>query len=82
KVDVSIDEKKDKDSAIMNTKKAMPDSKFSKKAAIQTALLYRKEGKIEEAVNYLNDVLKKIPDDPELLFYLGLFYEETKEFEK
>ena len=82
KTDISIDERKDKDSAIMNTKKAMPDSKFSKKAVIQTALLYRKEGKIEQGITYLNDVLKRIPDDPDLLLCLGVFYEETKEFEK
>jgi len=80
KVDVSIDEKKDKDSAIMNRKKVIPDSKFSKKAAIQTAFSYRKEGKIEEAINYLKGVMKKFPGDPELLFYLGSFYEETEEF--
>ena len=82
KIDVSIDKRKDKDSAIVNNKKAMPDSKFSKKAAIQTALLYRKEGKIEQGIAYLNDVLRRIPDDPDLLLCLGVFYEETKEFEK
>lgn len=82
KVDVSIAERKDKDAALMINKKAMPDSKLSKKTAIQTALQYRKEGKIEQGIAYLNDVLKKIPDDPELLFWLGVFYEETKEFGK
>ena len=82
KVDVSVDKGTEKDPAMVNTRKAMPDSKLSKKTAIQTALQYRKEGNIEEGIAYLNDVLKRIPDDPELLLCLGVFYEETKEFEK
>ena len=82
KVDVSVDKVTDKDPAMVNTRKAMPDSKLSKKTAIQTALQYRKEGNIEQGIAYLNDVLKRIPDDPELLLCLGVFYEEKKEFEK
>ncbi|MFH1581232.1 MAG: tetratricopeptide repeat protein [Pseudomonadota bacterium] len=75
------DGKEDNRAAIMHFKKVMPDSRFYQNAVIHIAFLYQKNGKIKEAIIYLTDIIKSNPDDPELMLYLGTFYEETKEYE-
>ena len=79
---IAFDGKKNFKMAVMHFKKVMPDSKFYKESAVHIAFLYQQQGKIREAINYLNNVIKEITNDAELMLYMGSFYEETEEFEK
>ena len=72
----------DKEMAIVHFKQVQPDSKFYQSAVIQISLLYRDQGKIGEAINFLENLIKSVPDKPELMLYLGSFYEENEEFYK
>jgi tetratricopeptide (TPR) repeat protein len=79
---IAYDGKKDKDTAIINYKKVAPDSRFYKDAVVQISFLYQEQGKIEQAIDYLEHVVQTMPDNPELLLYLGSFYEDAKAYEK
>jgi len=73
---------KDKEMAIIHLKQVRPDSRFYQSAVIRIALLYKEQGKIGIAINFLENVIKNIPDKPEPMLYLSLFYEENEEFYK
>jgi len=79
---IAYDGEKDKDTAIINYKKVAPDSRFYKDAVVQISFLYQEQGKIEQAIDYLEHVVQTKPDNPELLLYLGSFYEDAKAYEK
>ena len=79
---IAFDGKKKFKMAVMHFKKVMPNSRFYKESAVHVAFLYQQQGKTREAINYLNNVIKEIPSDAELMLYMGSFYEETEEFEK
>ncbi|MBW2564456.1 MAG: tetratricopeptide repeat protein, partial [Deltaproteobacteria bacterium] len=66
----------------MHFKKVMPNSRFYKESAVHVAFLYQQQGKTREAINFLDNVIKEISNDAELMLYMGSFYEETEEFEK
>ncbi len=72
----------DKETAIAHFKQVPPDSKFYQNSVIQISFLYRDLGKIREAINFLENLVKNIPDKPELMLYLASFYEENEEFYK
>ncbi|MCD4805574.1 MAG: tetratricopeptide repeat protein [Desulfobacterales bacterium] len=72
----------DKETAIAHFKQVPTDSKFYKNAVIQISFLYRELGKIREAINFLENLIKNVPDKPELMLYLASFYEENEEFYK
>ena len=58
------------------------DSKFYKEAVVHIAFLYQEHKKIEKAIDYLKDVIKNTPDNPDFLLYLGSFYEEEENSKK
>ena len=72
----------DKETAIAHFKQVPPDSKFYQNSVIQISFLYRDLGKIREAINFLENLIKNVPDKPELMLYLASFYEENEEFYK
>jgi len=72
----------DKETAIAHFKQVPPDSKFYQNSVIQISFLYQELGKIREAINFLENLVKNIPDKPELMLYLASFYEENEEFYK
>ncbi|MBW2165448.1 MAG: tetratricopeptide repeat protein [Deltaproteobacteria bacterium] len=72
----------DKETAIVHFKQVPQDSKFYQNSVIQISFLYRDLGKIREAINFLENLIKNIPDKPELTLYLASFYEENEEFYK
>jgi tetratricopeptide (TPR) repeat protein len=72
----------DKETAIVHFKQVPQDSKFYQNSVIQISFLYRDLGKIREAINFLENLIKNIPDKPELILYLASFYEENEEFYK
>ncbi|MBW2225862.1 MAG: tetratricopeptide repeat protein [Deltaproteobacteria bacterium] len=79
---VALDGKKEWDKAIEHFKKVTPDSNFYQEAAVRIAFLYQEQKKPEHAIDYLNSVIKIVPDNSDLLLYLGSLYEENKEFSK
>ncbi len=78
---IAYDGIKDKEMTTIHLKQVKPGSKFYQNAAIRISLLYRDEGKIGEAINFLENAIKNIPDKPETMLYLGSFYEEKEEFD-
>jgi len=72
----------DKEMAIVHLKQVLQGSRFFQNAAMQISFLYRDQGKIGEGINFLENLIKSIPDKPELMLYLGSFYEENEEFYK
>ena len=72
----------DKETAIAHFKQVPQDSKFYQNSVIQISFLYRDLGKIREAINFLENLIKNVPDKPELMLYLASFYEENEEFYK
>ena len=79
---VAYDKTDKKKQALEHFKKVLPDSNFFHNSAVQIAFIYMHQGKTQQAISYMEEVVKKIPDNPLLLFYLGSFYEETQAFEK
>jgi tetratricopeptide (TPR) repeat protein len=79
---IAFDGKKNIKMAIIHFKKVMPNSRFYKESAVHVAFLYQQQGKTREAISFLNNVIKEISNDAELMLYMGSFYEETEEFEK
>jgi len=72
----------DKETAIAHFKQVPRDSKFYQNSVIQISFLYQELGKIREAINLLENLIKNDPDKPELMLYLASFYEENEEFYK
>jgi len=78
---IAYDGIKDKEMTTIHLKQVKPGSKFYQNAAIRISLLYRDKGEIGEAINFLENAIKNIPDKPETMLYLGSFYEEKEEFD-
>ena len=72
----------DKETAIVHFKQVPSDSKFYQNAVIRLSFLYQELGKIREAINFLENLIKNVPDKPELMLYLASFYEENEELYK
>ncbi|MEE8430850.1 MAG: tetratricopeptide repeat protein [Candidatus Desulfatibia sp.] len=81
-IGIAFDGKKNIKMAVKHFKMVMPNSRFYKESAVHVAFIYQEQGKTREAIDFLNDVIKEISNDAELMLYMGSFYEETKEFEK
>lgn len=78
---IAYDGIKDKEMTTIHLKQVEPGSKFYQNAAIRISLLYRDEGNIGEAINFLENAIKNISDKPETMLYLASFYEEKEEFD-
>lgn len=78
---IAYDGNKNKKMAIMHFKQVMPGSDFYNNAAVHVAFLYQAQGKINEAINFLKDVIDKTADNAEFMLYIGSFYEEIKQYE-
>ncbi len=79
---IVYDKINDKDMAIMHLKKVKPDSNFYQNSVVHISFLYEEQGKIKEAIDFLEGAIKNLPANPDILLYLALFYEETGEFEE
>ncbi len=79
---IAFDGMKNENMAIMHFKKVMPDSRFYQNAVVHISFLYQEQNKLEDAIRFLENVIREIPDNPEFMLYLGSFYEETGEFQK
>ena len=79
---VVFDRKGDKETALIHLKKVRSTSKFYQNAAVHMAFIYDDQRKISEAIRLLEDVNRRVTPEPELLFYLGTFYEEAEKLQK
>ena len=79
---VAYDGKNASVNAIAHFEKVLPDSRFYKSAAVQIAFLYQDAGKIEAGIRHIQNVIAKFPEDSEMFFYLGTFYEEVEAYDK
>jgi len=71
---------KNETGAMLHFKQVKKDSQFYRNAVIYISFLYHKTGEIKKAVAYLEDVLKNIPANIDILMYLGSFYEDLEDY--
>jgi tetratricopeptide (TPR) repeat protein len=79
---VAYDKTDEKTKALNHFEKVFPDSKFYLNSVVNISFIYLRQGNTEKAIDYMEEIVKKMPDNPMLLLYLGSFYEEAKKFEK
>ena len=79
-IGVAYDNRKEIEPAITHFKRVHSDSKFYQNALIHIAFLYQEQGNLDEAIAFMEGVIRKIPDNPEFYLYLGTFYEEKEDF--
>ena len=72
--------KKDNDKAMVHFKKVKPGSRFYQDAIVHISYLYQEKGDMKNAINHLKEAINKTPDDPELFYYLSMFYEDIEKF--
>ena len=79
---VSLDGLDEQEAAIEQLKQVAPDSRFFQNAAVHAALLYQEMEKLQAAIDFLLETIRKDPDNPEFRLYLGSFYEQEEAYEK
>lgn len=79
---VAFDGIKDNKMMFHHFEKVKPGSRFFQNASVHIAFLYQEQGEIEKGILFLKGIIKKLPDNPDFLIYLGSFYEELKKYDK
>lgn len=77
---MAYDGVKNEDGAMLHFRQVKKDSRFYRNAVINISFLYHKNNEIEKAAAYLEDVLKNIPPNIDILMYLGSFYEDLEDY--
>ncbi len=78
---VAYDGKDNKAEAAEHFLAVQPESRFFSNATVHLAFYYQEQGNIEKAIAFLQDVITKVPDNPEFYLYLGSFHEETQAYQ-
>jgi tetratricopeptide (TPR) repeat protein len=78
---ITLDGLGEKEAAIKQLIKVVPDSRFYENAAIHAALLYQELGRNQEAVASLLKAVERDPENAEFRYYLGSFYEQAEDYE-
>jgi tetratricopeptide (TPR) repeat protein len=68
--------------ATVHFQKVEPGSRFYSNAVVHIAFAYQEQGDTNKAIGFLTEARKNLPEDPDVLLYLGSFYEEIEDFEK
>ncbi|MFO7754278.1 MAG: tetratricopeptide repeat protein [Desulfobacteraceae bacterium] len=68
--------------AIHHFSRVKQDSKYYKKSGLQAAVLYKKTDRTDKALTLLEELHKQMPEDIDVITYLGSFYKEVEEYEK
>ncbi|MCF8045476.1 MAG: tetratricopeptide repeat protein [Desulfarculaceae bacterium] len=68
--------------AIHHFSKVTPGSRYYKKSRLQTALLYSKTDRTQKAVTTLEKLHERMPEDIDIITYLGSFYKKLEEYDK
>jgi tetratricopeptide (TPR) repeat protein len=76
------DGKEDKEKSFGHMRKVELKSKFYPNATVHIAFLFQEQGKLADAISYLEEALPRLPDHADFYLYLGSFYEEAENFTK
>lgn len=71
----------DKQAAVFHLRNVTPDSRFFQNAVVHAAFLYQELNQLEAAIQLLKDAISQTTPGPELLLYLGSFYEEIEAYD-
>lgn len=77
---VVLNELDRKDEALASFARVGPDSEYFHNASAQMAFVFQQQGRIPEAIERLNRLLDQDSENPELLLYVGSFYEEMGDY--
>ena len=66
--------------ALPEFRKVTPASRFYPDAAVHIAFILQEQGTIEEAIEHLKSIIREIPENADLKYYLGSVYEEARNF--
>ncbi len=75
----AYEEKGEKEKAIAEYQRIPASFELYANAQIHAALIFKKDGKIPEAIGVIKEAVKKKGDQPLLYLYLSSLYEENKE---
>jgi tetratricopeptide (TPR) repeat protein len=65
------------DKALWHYQRVSPNSQRYRDAVLQATLLYHNNGRSQDAIDYLSEVIEREPDNAELRLYMGQLYEES-----
>jgi tetratricopeptide (TPR) repeat protein len=71
-----------REKAIAHFKKISPSVKFYSGVVAQVSFWYQEQGKITEAIEFIQSSIQKNPENAEFRLYLATFYEENGELDK
>jgi len=60
--------------------KVPADSKFYENAVVHIAFLYQKLERVDDGIEFLQGVIRTVPDNPEFHLHLGTFYESVENY--
>jgi tetratricopeptide (TPR) repeat protein len=66
--------------ALSEFRKVTPVSRFYPDAAVHIAFILQEQGTIEAAIEQLKSIIREIPENADLKYYLGSVYEEVRNF--
>ncbi len=79
---ISFDSLKQTKKAIKHFLKVAPDSEHYKKTIVHIAFSYSENDQKEKAIAFLEAKHQELPQDIDIIMYLGSFYEEGQHYEK
>lgn len=68
--------------AIDHFTRVAPESRFYQNATVHLAFLYREQGNLNKGISILTTLIRNVPDNVDIMLYLGSFYEEAKNYPK
>ena len=77
---VALDGDEKKTEAIVHLRKVKSDSRFFENATVHTALLYQEQGRLDQAIEFMEERIGQMPQNPEFRLYLGSFYEQQEDY--
>jgi len=77
---VALDGEGKKAAALEHFLKVEDGTRFFENAALHAAILFQEQGRIDDAIDYMQKVIESHPENPEFRLYLGSFYEEAEQY--
>jgi len=66
-----------REKAIAQFMQISPSARFYPGAVAQVSFWYQEQGKISEAIRFVQSAIQNVPDNPDFHLYLATFYEES-----
>ncbi|MBI9084356.1 MAG: tetratricopeptide repeat protein [Desulfobacterales bacterium] len=79
---VALEGQKRLDLALEHFARVKPGERFYSDAAVHIAFIYQEQGRVDEGIAFLTQVIRHLPENAEFRLFLGTFYEESKAYEK